>query len=50
MFQVKEEEGDIQSFLHYNLAVVLFRNGQLSSSLKHLLKAFIFIESMGEKH
>jgi hypothetical protein len=29
---------------------VLFRNGQLSSSLKHLLKAFIFIESMGEKH
>ncbi|KAF4525677.1 hypothetical protein B566_EDAN010667, partial [Ephemera danica] len=45
---VKEEEIDIQSFLHYNNALILFRNGQFSSSLKQLLKAFNFIESMDE--
>ena len=45
---MKEEEGDVQSFMHYNHALILFRTGQFSSSLKHLLKAFNFIESMGK--
>ncbi|XP_065332177.1 CCR4-NOT transcription complex subunit 10 [Cloeon dipterum] len=46
--QVKEEEQDVSSYIHYNLALGLFNSGQISEAQKHLLKVFQCIESLDE--
>ncbi|XP_059488015.1 CCR4-NOT transcription complex subunit 10 [Neocloeon triangulifer] len=46
--QVKEDEQDVSSYIHYNLALGLFNLGQISAAQKHLLKVFQCIESLDE--